>query len=72
MDGLKFESHFIKGLVSKALVKAIEKKFGCETNIQLNDFVMAYDSEKEMARIGLNVDVQMDKVELEKLIKKFM
>ena len=67
MDELKIGSKFMKNLISKLAKLAIRKKTGCNINIQVND--VHADMSDEKAYIHLDVDAELSKYELTKIIK---
>lgn len=64
---MKIESKFMTGIVSKIANKVVRSKFGCNADIQLNGFRTTMIDEK--THIHLDVDVELTKEELNKLLK---
>lgn len=67
MDEVKIMSGFTRGLVSKILQNVLSKKLGCKVNLQLNAFSATIVDGK--VQIHADVDGEMDKNELTKLLK---
>lgn len=67
MDELKINSKFMRGIVGKLIGVAIKKKLGCKVHVNLNDLnVTVIDGQ---AHLHLNVDADMDKQTLTKLVR---
>lgn len=64
---MKIESKFMTGIVSKIVKKVVQNKLGCNADIQLNQFRTTTIDEK--THIHLDVDVELTKEELNKLLK---
>lgn len=64
MDELKLTltTKFMKTLVTKWISSAIRKKFGCDIDIQLNEFNIEVADGK--ARLHTDVDLSMDSSDL--------
>lgn len=67
MDELKIGSKFMKSLISKLAKLAIRKKTGCNVDIQIND--VHADMSDEKAHIHLDIDAELSKYELTKILK---
>ncbi len=67
MDEMKIESKFTTGLVSKIVRGAVRKKLGYDVDIQLNKFRTTVIDEK--THVHLDVDLELNKDELNKLLK---
>lgn len=67
MDEVKIMSGFTRGLVSKILQGVICKKLGCKINLQINGLSATIVDGK--VQIHADVDGEMDKNELTKLLK---
>lgn len=66
MDEMQISSIFTKNLVAKFVKRAVKKKTGYEVDIQLNEFnATVMDG---TARVHLNVDAELSKDELTKLL----
>ncbi len=67
MDEMKLESKPIRGLASKAIRLFIRKKTGYDVEVNLGEFRTTVIDGK--AHVHLNVDFELNKDELDKLIK---
>lgn len=67
MDEMSIVSKFTTSIVSKLVEKVLRKKTGYDVNIQLNDVRAYYSNEK--AHVHLDVDAELDKEELMRIIK---
>jgi hypothetical protein len=68
MDEMKIVSKFTRGIVSKIVTKAVRKKTGCSIDIRLNEFT-AKVSDEGRSHVHLDIDAELDKDELMKLLK---
>jgi hypothetical protein len=68
MDELKIVSGFTKGILSKLVRMLLRKKIGYDIDIQLNDVKATIIEEK--AKVHLDLDAELSKEELTKLLKK--
>ena len=67
MDELRVSSKFMRGIITKMVSKMIYKKLGYKVNIELNGIeVKVIDG---MAHLHLDVDAEINKDELMKVIK---
>lgn len=64
---IKLSTPFLRSIFSKVISKMICKKYGCELNIQLNDFIIKYNDGK--ARLCLDVETEINKEEFIKILK---
>lgn len=67
MDEMKIESKFMTGVVSKIATKTVSNKLGYNMNIQLNGLRTTVLDDK--AHVHLDIDLELDKEELNKLLK---
>ena len=67
MDEMKISTRLMKGLIAKIVKTMIKKKVGYDVDIRLNDLVITNDDNK--AHVHLNVDAELDKDELAKILK---
>lgn len=67
MDEMKIKSAFMTNLISKLIRKTILKKIGYDVNIRLKDVGVSLSEEK--AKVHFEIDAEMDKNELLKLLK---
>lgn len=67
MDEMKLESKPIRGLASKVIRLFIRKKTGYDVEVNLGEFRTTVIDGK--AHVHLNVDFELNKDELDKLIK---
>lgn len=67
MDEMKISTRLMKGLIAKIVKTMIKKKVGYDVDIRLNDLVITNDNNK--AHVHLNVDAELDKDELAKILK---
>ena len=68
MDELKIETGFMKKLIAKIIGRIIRKKVGYEMDICLNEIEITFNGDKAIAHV--NVDAEMSKEELKKIVKK--
>lgn len=68
MDEMRIQTNFVKGIISKAIGKAIRDSLGCDISIQLNDLYVNHD--KGMTRGDLNLRVSLEDEQLSKLVEK--
>lgn len=68
MDEIKIGSGFIGKFVAKIIRKMVLKKFGCETQIEVEELKILADNGKARVRISLNAE--MSQSELCKLLDK--
>ena len=66
MDEMKISSKFMRNLVAKLVKKAVKKNVGYEVDIQLNGLTATITD--GAAHIHLNVDAELGKDELAKLL----
>lgn len=67
MDELKITSKFMRNLLTKAISKLIQKKFGYKVDIQLNDLnVIIVDGK---AHLHTDVNLEIDNNEFLKIVK---
>lgn len=64
---MKIITKFTRGLISKLVKMILHKKFGYDIGIQLNEMNVTITDGK--AQVHLNVDAELDKDELTKLLK---
>lgn len=64
---MRLESKFTTGLVSKIVRNAVRKKFGYDVDIWLNGLRTTVIDEK--THVHLDVDLELTKEELDKLLK---
>lgn len=69
MDELKIVSGFTNGILSKLIGMLIRKKFGYDIDLKLNNVRVTIVDEK--ARVHLDLDAELKKEELTKLLTKF-
>lgn len=67
MDELKIVSQFTKNIISKIIRSFITKKIGGDIGISIQDINVSIDDDK--AKIHIDVDAEIDKNELKKIIK---
>lgn len=66
---MKLSTRFMKCIVAKMISKAVYKKFGCKTNIQINDLdVWIFDGD---TTVKANVEVKLSSGEFTKIMKSF-
>ena len=68
MDEMKIESKWTRGIASLLIGKAMRKKLGYDVDVQLNHFRTTILEEK--AHVHLDIDLELSKEELDKLIKR--
>lgn len=66
MDEMKINSKFLRNLIAKFVKREVKKKSGYEVDIQLNEFTATVTD--GTAHVHLNVDVELGKDELTKLL----
>lgn len=69
MDEMKIISKFTRNMISKILKVMLKKKSGYNVDIQINDVNVTINEGK--THVHLDVDAELDKDELMKLIKNF-
>ena len=70
-DEMNIRSSFLQGIISNVIGKVVSKKMGFTPDIHFNDPIqMSFDGDK--ARVHLSVDVEMNKEDLEGLLKKVL
>jgi 2-hydroxy-3-keto-5-methylthiopentenyl-1-phosphate phosphatase len=69
MDEMKIVSKFTRNMISKILKVMLKKKSGYNVDIQINDVNVTINEGK--THVHLDVDAELDKDELMKLIKNF-
>ena len=67
MDEVKIISKFTRGVISKLLGLVVRKKLGYKTDIQVNEITTTITDGN--AHVHLDVDVELAKEELVKLLK---
>lgn len=67
MDELKIVSQFTKGIISKIIGSFVAKKIGGDIAVSIQDINISIDDNK--AKIHIDVDAEIDKNELKKIIK---
>lgn len=72
MDELKLnlKTNFMKGMVTKAIAKAVKKKFGCDLNTQINELQIETIDGK--VRIHANIDAEIKNEDVMKVIGSFI
>lgn len=70
MDEMNVISKFLTGVISKIMNKVLKKKLGYEINIKLNEVRANIIDGK--THIHLDIDAEMDKEELMKMIGKLI
>ncbi len=69
MDVLKIESRLMADKISKLIGKEVFKKFKYNVEIQVNNLNISLTD--KMGRVHLDVNAEIDKEELSKLLTKF-
>lgn len=64
-DEMKVRSEFLKGILSSLVTKALKKKLGQEIKVGVGDVTVKIG---ETAQVHLEVDAEMPKNELKKLL----
>lgn len=64
---MKLESKWTRGIASLFIRKALRNKFGYDVDVQLNHFRTTVLEDK--AHVHLDVDLELSKEQLDKLIK---
>lgn len=68
MDGMKIESKFLTGVISKILERTIKRKLGYQTDIRVNAVNVTF-TEDGNAHAHLDVDCGMSKDEFLNILK---
>lgn len=68
MDEMNIVSKFMRGVISKLATVMLHKKTGYKVDIQLNECNITVNDGK--AHVHLNVDAELDKEELMKIMKE--
>lgn len=66
MDEMKISSKFMRNLIAKLVKKTVKKKVGYEIDIQLNQLTATVTD--GTAHVHLNVDAELNKDELAKIL----
>ena len=69
MDEMKIVSKFTTSMISKLLRMMLRKKLGYDVDIKLNEVTAKVDNGK--THIHLDVDAELEKDELTKILKKY-
>lgn len=67
MDELKIKSKLMRNLLTKAISKMIQKKYGYKIDIQLNDLDVSIVDGK--AHLHTDIDLEIDNNEFMKIVK---
>ncbi len=67
MDEMKITSKFTTNLISKIINKLVQKKVGCNANIQLNEVRANVNDGK--THLHLDIDAEISQEELTKILK---
>ncbi len=67
MDEMRIVSKFTRGIISKVVRKTLKKKTGYDVGVQVNELNVAITDGR--AHIHLNVDAELNKEELMKILK---
>ena len=68
MDEMNIRSNFIQGIIVKIIKKIVKQKTGCEPDLKFNDPIQVmFDGDK--VKVHLNVDAELKKEDLQKLLK---
>ena len=67
MDEMKIESKFTTGIVSRIARKVVRNKLGYDMDIRLNGMRTTVLDDK--THVHLDLDIELDKEELNKLLK---
>jgi hypothetical protein len=67
MDEMKLTTKLMRGVVAKIIKRIIKNKFGCDVKVDLNTFYVSYD--ENMATIHLDAAAQLDRANLENILK---
>lgn len=68
MDQMIIETGFVQSILARIVTKAVSKKLGVNLNLDFNDPI-SVQFDGEQAFIHLNVNAQMSKEDLGKLVK---
>lgn len=68
MDQMIIETGFVQSILARIVTKAVSKKLGVNLNLNFNDPI-SVQFDGEQAVIRLNVNAQMSKEDLGKLVK---
>lgn len=68
MDEMRIETGFMQGILARIVTKAMSKKIGVNLNLNFNDPIsVKFDGEQ--AVIHLNVNAELSKQDLARLVK---
>ena len=68
MDEMRIESKLMRCIAGKWIRRQIKKKFGYDVKIDLSEFkTTVIDG---TAHVHINIDAELDKTELDKLVSK--
>lgn len=68
MDEMKIQSAFTKNLIAKFVKSVLKKKLSCEIDLQLNGLTATITD--GTAHVHLDVDAELKKEELLRILKK--
>lgn len=60
MDGMRIESKFLTGVISKLLERTVRKKLGCDIDIRLNSIVVTGEDGKFHAHLDLDCTAEKE------------
>ena len=71
MDEVNIRSGLLQNAIAGVIEKVVSKKTGYHPKIHFNDALqITYDGDK--AKVHLNVDAELDKTDLEAILKKLV
>ncbi len=71
MDEVNISSSLVKNAIASIIEKLVREKTGYHPKIQFNDPIhISYNGDK--AKVHLNIDAEMEKEDLEALIRKII
>lgn len=68
MDEMRIETGFMQGILARIVTKAMSKKIGVNLNLNFNDPI-SVQFDGEQAVIHLNVNAELSKQDLARLVK---
>lgn len=69
-DIMRIQTDFFKGIISKAVQKAVLNSLGCSADIIVHDMFLSHSD--QLTTINLNVGLNINDMELGELVKKLL
>lgn len=69
-DIMHIQSSFLRGVVARAINKAVQKQGYQSTEVKLNDIFAGYSEDEKKVHLHLDMDAEMSKADLMALLKQ--